>query len=258
MIKTVIEKVWFLYSSGMEGPSLIILKEEVSHFKGKKILDATGYADIDYDRIRNHTVKDFQTWGKHFLVVFKGFSLRIHFLLFGTYYIDYRKTTSPKVSLKFNNGELNCYVCSAKIIEEPLDEVYDWEVDLLSPEWKFAKVKKLFQKFPDSMVCDVLLDPFIFSGAGNIIKNEALYRAGIHPKTLVKHIPPKKVTELIKETHAYTRDFLEWKKQGILSRNWVVYGQKECKVCGTKVIKTYDGKLKRRNFVCRNCQTLYR
>ena len=242
----------------MEGPSLVILKEKVRQFKGKKILEATGYAELDYSRLKNKTVKDFKTWGKHFLIEFSGFSLRIHFLLFGTYYINSRKETSPKVALKFNNGALNCYVCSAKIIEESLNKVYDWEFDLLSPKWNMTRVKKAFKALPDSMVCDAILDPNIFAGAGNIIKNEALYRAGIHPETIVKRIPPRKVTELILAVHDYTHDFLKWKKKDELSRNWIVYAQKNCKVCGSELIKRYDGKLKRRSFICENCQIFYK
>ena len=52
----------------MEGPSLVILKEPVKEFKGKKITRAPGYADIDYTRIEGQMVKDFKTWGKHFLI----------------------------------------------------------------------------------------------------------------------------------------------------------------------------------------------
>jgi endonuclease-8 len=242
----------------MEGPSLVILQEEVRPFKGKKILKASGYADIDYKRITGKTIKDFKTWGKHFLVVLPDFTLRIHFLLFGTYYINERKNTNPKLSLYFTNGALHCYVCSVKFIEEPLNKVYDWEVDLLSPKWNFRKVKKLFLAHPDTMVCDAVLDPSVFSGAGNIIKVEALYRAGIHPESIVGKIPPKKVTELIKAVHSYSYDFLKARKKNALGKTWKVYSRKKCQECGGNVVKKYTGKLKRRSFTCTNCQTLYR
>jgi endonuclease VIII len=242
----------------MGGPSLVILKEEVRPFKGKKILNATGYAYIDYRRLKNKTVKDFKTWGKHFLVVLPDFTLRIHFLLFGTYFINERKSTNPKLSLHFSNGQLHCYVCSVKFIEEPLKDVYDWEVDLLSPKWNFRKVKKLLLSHPDAMVCDVVLDPDIFSGSGNIIKNEALYRAGIHPQSIVKKIPKEKVTSLIKAVHSYSYEFLNARKKDELGKTWQVYSRKKCRVCGDAVQKKYTGKLKRRSFTCKNCQQLYR
>jgi len=62
------------------------------------------------------------------------------------------------------------------------------------------------------LACDALLDQHIFSGSGNIIKNEVLFRTRIHPLSLVSKLPTKKLTELIKETHNYAFDFLEWKK----------------------------------------------
>ncbi|HRO68823.1 MAG TPA: hypothetical protein PK951_00545 [Chitinophagaceae bacterium] len=42
------------------------------------------------------------------------------------------------------------------------------------------------------MVCDALLDQEIFSGVGNIIKNEVLYRIRVHPESLIGDIPLKK------------------------------------------------------------------
>ena len=237
----------------MEGPSLVILREEVQSFKGKRVIAATGYANIDFKRLTNKTVKDFKTWGKHFLIVFPRFTLRIHFLLFGTYFINERKKTNPKVSLVFSNGELNCYVCSAKFIEEPLSKVYDWEVDLLSTKWNYSKVLNLFRAKAGLMVCDALLDPDIFSGSGNIIKNEALYRAGIHPESKVGSIPAKKQAELVRAMHGYTHDFLKWVKQGVLGKNWMIYTRKKCKGCGGSVRKKNTGRLKRRSFICKNC-----
>lgn len=243
----------------MEGPSLVILKEEVnSLFKGKRIRKASGYADVDYNRLQNLVVKDFKTWGKHFLIEFTGFTIRVHFLLFGTYFINERKKTRPKFSLEFGNGALHCYVCSVKIIEEPLKSVYDWQVDLLSKKWNFQKVRKLFTAEKGKMVCDVVLDPDIFSGSGNIIKNEALYRAGIHPESLVGKIPSGKVAKLVDAVHDYSWEFLKARKKNELKSTWYVYGQKTCQYCDSPVKKKYTGKLHRRSFTCPNCQILYK
>ena len=68
-----------------EGPSIVILKEEVQPFKGKKIISISGNSKIDYFQLQNKTVIDFKSWGKHFLVCCKGITLRVHFMLFGSY-----------------------------------------------------------------------------------------------------------------------------------------------------------------------------
>jgi len=66
----------------MEGPSLIILKEEIRQFAGKKILEVNGNTSIEKERFKNKIVKDFKSWGKHFLICFDTFYIRIHFCIF--------------------------------------------------------------------------------------------------------------------------------------------------------------------------------
>lgn len=237
----------------MEGPSLIILKEQVKQFKGKEVQHVKGYGKFNHKRMLHKKVTDFKTWGKHFLVCFKDFTLWIHFGLFGSYKINGEKTINAKISLVFGNGELNCYVCSIKFIDAPLNEVYDWRLDMLSPEWdpKFVK-QTLMKKSEDAQIGDLLLNADIFSGVGNIIRNEVLYRAKVHPESLLGKIPSRKITEIIKQTHLYSLDFLKWRKEGTLGKHWEVYKQKTC-AKGHPVHKKATGKTKRRSFICEVC-----
>ena len=87
-----------------EGPSIIILKEEASIFTGKKVLRVAGNAKVDIDRARGKTVIDIRTFGKQLLICFKGFTIRIHLLLFGSYRINETKDAAPRLSLTFTNG----------------------------------------------------------------------------------------------------------------------------------------------------------
>ena len=147
-----------------EGPSLIILRDSVQEFKGKKIVEVTGNSKIEIQQLLNQKIIDFKTMGKHFLICFQGFSIRIHLLMFGTYKINERKEIIPRLGLKFKKGELNFYTCSVQVIYEPLNDIYDWSSDIMSPNWdpKSAMMKLKTKK--DSFVCDVLLDQNIFSG----------------------------------------------------------------------------------------------
>jgi endonuclease-8 len=45
-----------------EGPSIIILKEAIQSFKGKKVLKAEGYAKIDFSLFSNKKITDIKTW----------------------------------------------------------------------------------------------------------------------------------------------------------------------------------------------------
>ena len=240
-----------------EGPTIVILKEEVSPFKGKKVIAVEGNSKLDIQRMAAKTIVDFKSWGKHFLICFKDFSVRIHFMLFGSYRINERKESAPRLRLIFKNGELNFYACSVRFIEEDLDEVYDWSGDVMNSNWNPAKAKEKLMEKPDMLVADALLDQNIFAGVGNIIKNEVLYRIHVHPESTIGQLPPQKLDELIKEAREYSFQFLEWKKQYVLRKHWLAHTKKMCERCKLPLEKKYCGKTKRRSFFCTQCQQLY-
>jgi endonuclease VIII len=242
----------------MEGPSLIILKEEVKSFVGKKITEAFGLSKIDYERLVGLKIKSFKSWGKHFLIEFKDFSIRIHFLMFGSYRINERKETNPRLHLAFvDETELNFYTTAVTVIDEPLDERYDWSADVMSDFWDPKKARKKLKASPEMNVSDALLDQNIFSGVGNIIKNEVLYRIRVHPESIVGALPSRKLTELITEARDYSFDFYNWKKVYQLKKHWLIFTKKNCKRCELPALKEYIGKTNRRTFFCANCQVLY-
>jgi endonuclease-8 len=152
---------------------------------------------------------------------------------------------------------LNLYAAAVKMIEEPLDEIYDWEADILSTRWDPKAAKKKLKAIPGTMVTDALLDQTIFSGVGNIIKNEVLYRIKVHPESLVGALPPRKLTEMIKEASGYSYEFLAWKREFVLRKNWKVHAKKTCPGDETKIAKEYLGKTNRRTFFCPVCQKRY-
>src|ERR1700754_633751 len=141
-----------------EGPSIVILKEAVQAFKKKRIIKVAGNSKLDIQRLKGEVITDFKSWGKHFLICFKTFTVRIHFMLFGSYRINEHKESKPGLSLKFKKGELNFYACSVKFIEEDLEEAYDWTADVMTPLWSPAKAKKKLKEKKGMMVCDALLD----------------------------------------------------------------------------------------------------
>lgn len=224
-----------------EGPSIVILKEAVQPFKGKKIISVSGNSKIDYRQLENKTVTDFKSWGKHFLVCCKGVTLRVHFMLFGSYRINEKKATAPRLSLQFKYGELNFYACSLKIFHEDPDDIYDWSADVMYDAWDASKAKKKLKAIPDTFAADALLDQNIFAGVGNIIKNEVLWRIKLHPKTKLGDIPPKKLNELIKEARNYSFDFLKWKKAFVLKKHWCIHTKKICPRCNIPAHKEYVG-----------------
>jgi endonuclease-8 len=242
-----------------EGPSIVIVKELVQQFKGKKILLAEGNAKIDKSGFINKKVVDFKSWGKHFLICLPAVTIRIHFLMFGSYSIN--EQTKPdrslRLHLKFKEGDLYFYTCSVKILEEDLDEIYDWSADVMNEEWSAAKAIKKLKIIPDALACDALLNQDIFAGVGNIIKNEVLFRIKLHPESSIGNIPAAKIKEMVKEARHYSFEFLKWKKAFELKKHWLAHTKKICVRCNIPLIKTYPGKTKRRCFFCTNCQIKY-
>lgn len=241
-----------------EGPSIVILKEQIEelHLKGKPIIEAGGNTKLDKDRLVGQKIIDFKSWGKHFLVCFKDFTLRIHFMLFGTYRINERKESQPRISLVFNKDELNFYACSLQFIDGSINEAYDWKADVMSNEWDAKLALKRAKEKGETLVCDLLLDQHVFAGVGNIIKNEVLYRIGVHPLNTVNALPLAKLKALVKEARNYSFDFLRWKKAFVLKKHWLAHTKKECPK-GHPIQKAYLGKTNRRTFYCTKCQKLY-
>jgi endonuclease VIII len=242
----------------MEGPSLVILREAVKSFRHKKIIKAAGTTvSMEPATLQGQTIQDFKTWGKHFLIVFKKFSLRIHFLMFGSYRINERKSAKPRLSLQFVHGEINFYTCAITRLEEDLDTLYDWSSDVMNDDWNALRARKKIKKNPKATVSDILLDQNIFAGVGNIIKNEVLFRIKVHPETEVGALSGRKLSLLIAEARNYSFDFYRWKKVYELKKHWLIYTKKKCPECKGAVTKKYTGITKRRSFFCENCQKYY-
>jgi endonuclease VIII len=242
-----------------EGPSIVILKEQATLFLGRKIERVEGNTTIEKERLLGQRIAAMHSWGKHFLIEMNvDFSLRVHFMLFGSYRINERKSwADPRLGLGFDNGELNLYACSVRFIEVPLDLLYDWRADVMSEHWDPVLAAKRLRAQPETLVCDALLDQDIFAGVGNIIKNEVLFRIRLHPLSTVGALPPAKLRELVAQARQYSFDFYEWKKQFVLKKHWLAHTKRTCPRCNIPFSKGHLGKTMRRSFWCEQCQVLY-
>lgn len=241
-----------------EGPSIILVKEAVAKFAGQKIIAVSGNSKIDQTILVNKKITEFKSWGKHFLICFDRLTLKVHFLLFGSYTVDEPKVDRAiRLQLSFKNGELNLYACSVKYLEGDLNHYYDWTADVMNDHWNKKNAKGKLQLTPETLICDALLDQAIFAGVGNIIKNEILYRVRVHPESLIGKMPTARINKLIDETRIYSFQFLDWKRKYELKKQWMAHGKKICLRCNYPIIKKHTGLKKRRSFICTKCQTLF-
>jgi endonuclease-8 len=244
-----------------EGPSLLILREQLQPlFEGKKIKAVTGNAKIDLSRLQGKKIHSIRTWGKQLFIGLPGdLYVRVHFLLFGSSAIDehIKPERSVRLSLQVTGHQVWFYNCSVKLLEEDIDKVYDWEADVLSEKWNPVKARKKLKEMPKTLACDALLDQQVFSGVGNIIKNEVLFRIKMHPESRLGKLPPRKLSDLIREAHKYSYDFLRWKKEFTLKKHWLAHTKSICPRCEIPFIKKKCGRTNRRSFFCKRCQVKY-
>ena len=241
-----------------EGPSIVILKDEARALVGRRIVAVEGNTRIEKERLIGQRIVALRSFGKHFLIEMPAFSLRIHFLMFGTWRMDERKEgVTPRLGLRFREGEFNVYTCSVRFIDQPLDEVYDWSGDVMSDLWNAAAARAKLRRMPQALVCDALLDQGVFAGVGNIIKNEVLFRIRLHPLSTVGALPARKLAQLVEEARNYAFDFLAWKRAFVLRKHWLAHTKRICPRCNIAFTKAHTGLTPRRSFYCERCQRRY-
>ncbi len=243
----------------MEGPSLVIAAEEFEQFLNLKIQKATGSSALPMAKIKKEQLRLVTSWGKHFLLVFDSFALRIHFLMFGSYRINRpRENRVPKLQLRIAGDEIYFYSCAIKEVASDIEGQYDWSRDIMSKAWTMPKACRKIAETPRRFVCDVLMDQEIFSSVGNIMKNEILYHAHLHPETKVSELDVSSLKGLVKECRSYGKRFYMWKKAGLLNRNWIVFRKKICGVCGHRVTNRVTGRMERVSHYCTRCQPRFK
>lgn len=241
-----------------EGPSILILREQAATFAGRTIRRAEGNAKIDMQRLPGQRVQALRSYGKQFLIELPDrLAVRIHLLMFGSYRIDERKDAAPRLSLGFDDGELNFYGCSVRLLEGDLNELYDWRTDVMADGWDPALARAKLRGMPKTLACDALLDQDVFAGVGNIIKNEVLYRTRIHPLSTIGALPPRKLRELVEQARVYAFEFLAWKKAFVLRKHWLVHNRSSCPRHHIPLTRAHLGRTNRRSYYCEICQKRY-
>lgn len=239
-----------------EGPSILHLKHQLLPFKGKTVQHAGGYGAMPTSWINGKKLLDITTWGKHLLLVFSNGTVRVHLGLFGELLVNERKQVNRSFFLEFDKGEINGYVVKAIKLKQAPEAIYDWRTDILSPQFSSAWVKALLKKQATKTIDDVLMNQEIFTGVGNIIRNEALYRAAIHPHSLVGKIPAITISKLITEVHAFARLFYKKLEKGTVSDLFKVY-QQTYAADGSEVTMKVLPKTKRKIYFSERRQHLY-
>jgi len=209
---------------------------------------------------------DIFSWGKHLVFQFEGFALRVHFMLFGSFEAtvkgkkvtgDYpRRNRVPRLALTFKNGHIEMYSCSLQYKElADAKANYDYAIDIMAPQWDSKKAFQQTKNMTERQIGDLLLDQTLFSGVGNIIKNEVLFLVSTSPECTIRELSPAKLKKIIKTTRDFVFRFYEWRKNFELKKHYQIYRKAVCTRCGTKVVKKKTGLGARISYICPECQT---
>jgi len=159
--------------------------------------------------------------GKNIILFFDGIAIRIHLMMFGAihiYQIDeplLKPFERVRLLIKGNSKKLVVY--NAPIVEIDLkDKILnklkeELGSDPLSDEWNREKAIENLRKFQEERIGVVLLNQSVIAGIGNILRNEILFRAGIHPERVVKSLSNEEIERILEITEDLMREFLKLK-----------------------------------------------
>lgn len=241
-----------------EGPTILNHRSKLQRYKGKTVTEATGYGGMDKSAISNVKLVDINSFGKNFIFDFNDFFVTAHLGLFGSILVNKCKKVNASFALHFGDDEINFYITKTKLIQGRPENYFNYKVDIMKEEFDGEFVLKTLQEeYAEKMIGDALMDQELFAGVGNIIRVEALYRAKIHPDSLVKDIPEKKLVFLIESVVNYAHEFLLQMKKDEVKEKTLIYGKKVCPKDKKELIIEEMGKVKRKTYVCPKCQKLY-
>ena len=248
----------------MEGPSIFLAAEQLQPFAGLRVTKVSGNSRVGIDRFLGQRLTRIFPWGKHLVLQFEMFALRVHFLLWGTFAAtvngvsvtgDYRRAGRPRLVLEFANGEITMWSASLRILDSTdAREEYDFTADILSESWNRRSALRKVRTHGREEIADVLLDQSIFAGVGNIIKNEVLFRTRTSPFTKVNRLSPTQLRRIADEARAFSFRFLELRREFALRKHLEIYGRSTCPSCKGKVSRKVHGERGRRSFFCPVCQ----
>ena len=128
--------------------------------------------------------------------------------------------------------------------------------DPLRPEWSpLEAARRLLSR--EGKVGAVLLDQGVMAGVGNILRNEVLFRVGIHPERLVEDLSLREALDLAYEVERISWEFYERKVQGArVGELFKVYNRagRPCPNCGHPIKMYIQQPIGRRTFICERCQ----
>ena len=227
--------------------------------KSKKIF-------IDLNSLIGKKIKRVETIGKNIILLINGFAIRLHLMMYGTIHIYSLNEPLLKperlIRLIIQTREKKLVVYNAPIVEIGKDDLVEKLLkelgrDPLREDWDREETLRRIKACKGRKIGEVLLDQKVIAGIGNILRNEILFRAKIHPERLVDELKDEEIRRILGVAEKLCKKFLEFKlKKKRIKPLLFVYNRhnKLCRVCCNPIKFYLQEPIKRKTFVCENCQ----
>lgn len=240
-----------------EGPYLLFLKNKLQRYKGKTVSAVSSKIEIDESLFKNESLIDIQTFGKNFLFLFKECFVTIELNAVGNVLVNKRKKVDASFSFHFEENEINFYHSEIKILQGKPSDYFNFKIDISKPEFDVEFIlNELQTKYAEAEIGAALLNQNILAGVGPIIRTETLYHAKIHPESLIKSIPEKKLIFLLQVIVDYAEEILALMKTDSVEKNALIFEKKNCPKDKTLLIIEEEGNIK--TYICPKCQKLFK
>lgn len=254
----------------VEGPTAhaysIKIKREMQGERIDNIFYRSRKVYVKRDELIGKAIIDSETIGKNILIHIDGYTIRIHLMLYGSIHIyekdDRLLKPFERVRLLIEGDKKKLVIYNAPIIEighkdKILSVLSDLGPDPLRIDWDRDEAIRRIKLNKDMKIGVVLLDQNIIAGIGNILRNEILFRAGVHPERLVSDLRDEEIERIVDASRELMNKFLELK----IARKKIkpllyVYNRynKKCKICGNPIRFYIQSEVGRKTFVCEHCQ----
>uniref|UniRef100_A0A3Q3DA63 Endonuclease 8-like 3 n=1 Tax=Hippocampus comes TaxID=109280 RepID=A0A3Q3DA63_HIPCM len=258
----------------VEGPGCTLNGEKIRSRiqKGQRVKEMRGNMfttkqerNNAIQRLKGSQYTGVDTLGKE-LLYFGSNALRVHFGMNGSMRINTpernhgggRGSSVPVLEIHLANDIVRFFdsTVELRLSDDCNQRVRALQsLDVCSPAFIHSRSAEAVRRHLGRMLCDVLLDQAVMPGVGNIIKNEALFDAGLHPAVKVEQLSDEQLHHLVKMTRDFTLLFYKCRKSGsALCTHYKVYKRSRCGRCSGTITVCRLGDNARMTYFCDRCQ----
>ena len=171
------------------------------YYKGKEEIKNPEFFKIFKKKVVGEKILKAERRAKNILIhLSSSETILVHMKMTGYFHYDPKKEEFVRLKFTLDNGKTLAFSDMRKFAKVTLLDTKTMHDSIhlaglgpepLDPSFKFAAFSLQLKKRPKGKIKQVLMDPYIIAGIGNIYSDEILWRAGVHPLSLAGKIPEK-------------------------------------------------------------------